>query len=152
MQSAKKPVQRCLVFLIAAAPLSACFTEETDEFEPNDTLAEATPFPSNSGVLTGRIDADGDIDYFSFSLETPAGVRIFTEGVSDECSLDTTLDLKDSDGDVIEFDDDGGTGLCSRIERVLFDGVYFIRVRSVFEDPGDYTLHLAVDGSETEPQ
>ncbi|MEO0460740.1 MAG: DVUA0089 family protein [Myxococcota bacterium] len=126
----------------------------TDEAEPNDTQADATVFPPDSDVATGRIDAGDDTDYFSFSIDAPARVRIFTENDSEACTgLDTVLDLEGSDGTVLASNDDGGGGLCSRIEHLLFGGVYFIRVRSLFDTTGDYALNLSIDAlaAEAEP-
>lgn len=63
-----------------------------------------------------------------------AGLFVFdTEG----SGFDTELGLFDSDGLVLDSDDDGGPGLESEIEFNLPDGTYFLAIsefNSVFED------------------
>ncbi len=63
----------------------------------------------------------------------------------ESAEFDAFLVLKDSQGNVIATDDDGGTGLNSRIERVLAAGTYEI-VASSFGPNQTGAYQLTVDG------
>jgi len=79
------------------------------------------------------------VDYYSFRLSSATSVQIDLE--SD--SFDTYLLLLSSAGTVLEEDDDGGSGLNSRIVRQLPAGLYVIGANSYSPNTtGAYQLRL----------
>ncbi|HEX2251954.1 MAG TPA: pre-peptidase C-terminal domain-containing protein [Thermoanaerobaculia bacterium] len=108
-----------------------------DQFEPNDTLATASvlalPFDSiPNRRFTEIAPVGGDVDFFRFSAQ--AGRTLVAEVVNGQ--LDTLIVLADAAGNVLAVDDDGGSGLLSRIAvPVPADGDYFLGV-TTFPDVG----------------
>jgi hypothetical protein len=108
-----------------------------DVYEPNDTLGTAAPItlPFDT-VPVSRFTAidpvGGDVDFFRFSAE--AGTTLIAEVVAG--SLDSVLGVFDANGVQVDLDDDGGSGLLSRIVYpVPADGDYFLGV-TTFPDFG----------------
>ncbi len=105
--------------------------------EPNDTLrkARSISLPFDSIPITRYTEIEptgGDVDFFRFSAD--AGAFLIADVVSGQ--LDSILVLADSTGTVVAFDDDGGTGLLSRIVyAVPTSGTYYLGV-STFPDFG----------------
>ncbi len=98
-----------------------------DAFEPDEVGSSAI----GSGVPQNRsICGTGNEDWANFTLTEKTAVTIETSGATG----DTILKLFDINGTQIDFDDDGGAGLFSRITRtcasgsVLLPGTYFIVV------------------------
>jgi hypothetical protein len=76
----------------------------------------------------------GDVDFYRFTAES--GKTLLAEVIVGQ--LDTVLVVADAQGNVIAFDDDGGTGLLSRIQvPISADGTYYLGV-SAFPDT-DFT-------------
>jgi hypothetical protein len=125
--------------------------------EPNDSLRKARRInlPFNSIPITRYTEiepAGGDVDIFRFYAQ--GGTSLVANIVSGQ--LDTVLGLADATGALVAFDDDGGTGLLSRIQySVPASGYYYLAV-STFPDlsftgaggsGGRYVLDLfTVDG------
>ena len=107
-----------------------------------DTRAQATPVALPSQTA-GRIDPADDDDHFRFEVASSGQVRIRTSG-----GLDTHGALYDSSGRELATDDDGGAGSNFRIERELAAGAYHVRVTSVGNLTGAYTLHVETSGDE----
>ncbi len=114
--------------------------EFTDVFEPNDSLAEAAPItlPFDSGDasrFTAISPVGADVDFFRFQAQ--AGTTLVAELTHG--SLDSVLGLYDvATGTMVDFDDDGGAGLLSRIVFAIpFDGEYALAV-SAYPD-SDFT-------------
>jgi hypothetical protein len=102
-----------------------------DAYEPDDTAAQAVPL--TPGVpQTHNIQPASDGDYTRFSLSQPSEVVIETSGGS--AVDDTRMWLFAQDLSALEYDDDSGAGLYSRIERtqtggdVLQPGTYYVLV------------------------
>jgi hypothetical protein len=99
-----------------------------DVFEPDDSSAEATVI--ESGVpQTHSIVPEGNEDWVTFTLDQESEVHIETSGPSG----DTLLWLYNSSEELIEYDDDDGVGLFSRIDRLcgedsLEPGTYYVKV------------------------
>ena len=131
--------------------------------EPNDTLRKARriSLPFNSIPITRYTEIEptgGDVDIFRFYAE--GGTTLVADIASGQ--LDSILALADATGAVVAFDDDGGTGLLSRIVYpVPTSGYYYLAV-STFPDlsftgaggsGGRYVLDLfSIDGVLLEPR
>lgn len=119
-------------------PPPAC----NDLYEPDGTSANA------SSIYTGvdqrhSLCPAGDEDWVRFVLGDESGVEIETSGPDG----DTELTLYDGSLSVVELDDDGGTKVFSRIDRLcgvdaLPAGTYFAKVNEYGGDHeiADYTL------------
>jgi hypothetical protein len=121
--------------------------------EPNNTLRKARqlhlPFSSaNPWKYTEIEPAGADVDFYRF--EASAGDAIVAEIVSS--ALDTVMVLMDARGNVIAQDDDGGTGVLSKIARFLpRTGRYYLGVSTYpdtdftgdGEGTGRYVLNVA---------
>ncbi len=107
--------------------------------EPNDSIAQARhislPFSSIPVKRFTEIEpTGGDVDFYRF--DATGGTSLVLQVVTGQ--LDTVLGLFDQDGNLVALDDDGGTGLLSRIVfPVPADGAYFLAV-TTFPD-GDFT-------------
>ena len=122
----------------------------SDPYEPNDAMSQArsisVPTTINNLYLTST-----DQDWFRFTLGSRSSVTIetFYPGGT---GVDTILYLYRSDGSEIARDDDGGSGLYSRIRITTLDpGTYYIMVRSFGHDTGNYGLRVSVSGVTTTP-
>ena len=93
-------------------------------------------------TVSGSISAAGEVDWYSFTLESPSFVTIQTTG-----STDTWGRLYHSVGVRLEYDDNGGAGNNFRIHRYLGAGTYYIRVAGQYTT-GEYELSVA-EGSAT---
>ena len=98
---------------------------------------DATPVPLNTSV-SDTIDPENDLDYFSIVISTPTFVAIYTTG-----GLNTAGSLQDNTGNVLQTDDQSGSGnnfliRAPRLER----GTYYIQVSALFGDAGEYDLHV----------
>lgn len=121
-----------------------------DSFEP-DNNANSAKLITSGTVQTRSISPANDDDYARFTLTSTSDVTITTNGSSG----DTEMWLYGSNLSAIEFNDDGGPGLFSQIDRRAADndalpaGTYYILV----DEYGDnneipsYTLSLTVNGT-----
>ena len=107
-----------------------------DRFERNNRLrgAKLIPLPFSTlpeSRFTEIRPAGGDVDYFKIqNLKT--GQTLVAETLSGQ--IDSVLGVFDAAGNLLVADDDGGSGVLSRIEfKVPADGRYFIAV-STFPD------------------
>ena len=89
----------------------------------------------------GELDFAGDRDTYTFALDSDSVVNI--QMMSDE--LDTYVRLFNSDGQLVDFNDDNGSSLDSRLFRVVPAGVYTISAGS-FADAGvgQFKLELRI--------
>lgn len=77
----------------------------------------------------------GDTDVFRIDLQGRANVEVRGSG-----RLDTVGALLDSEGEVIDEDDDSGPSFNFGFQETLDGGVYYVRVSSDVGDTGDYKI------------
>ncbi|MEI6972434.1 MAG: matrixin family metalloprotease, partial [bacterium] len=118
-----------------------------DSFEPDNSSATAKTITSGT-LQTHSIAPIGDSDYVAFSLSTPSEVVIETSGLAG----DTRMWLFSSGLSEIEYNDDGGVDLFSRIDRTqvegntLAAGTYYVRINEYSDSAtiASYGLTLTV--------
>lgn len=119
-----------------ASVASAGFITES---EPNNTLANANfvgsfDAPGGSVLIDGSITV-GDVDWFTFNLSNTATLAVFA-AFSGTAMADGVLQLVDSSGVVLAFDDNSGIGLMPALQFAnLLAGQYYIGI-SGFGDQG----------------
>lgn len=118
----------------------------TDAYEPDDAAGSAS-FIGAGSLQAHSLCPAGDEDWVWFSLGAEAAVEIETSGPSG----DTRMWLYNSSLGQVEFDDDGGSGLFSRIDRTcgvdaLPAGTYYVRVDEFGDNDAidAYDLHFDV--------
>lgn len=100
-----------------------------DDYEPDDSMPEARPFPVNSGYQSHTFHDDGDQDWIFFSTVAGAEYTIVTWASPLGSAADTVLELFNSDGQLVGSNDDGPTGSDARLEfQAAYTGTYYARV------------------------
>ncbi len=99
-----------------------------DAYEPDDSSGAASPISSGS-PQTHTIYPVGDEDWVTFTLASESQIELETSGSTG----DTRMWLYDAALTELEFNDDGGAGLFSFIDRVcgvdaLPAGTYYVKV------------------------
>ena len=90
-------------------------------------------------TVSGSISPAKDVDWYSFTLESPSWVTIQTTG-----STDTEGELYNSAGIRLESDGNDGAGNNFRIHRYLDAGTYYISVAGRYSyTTGEYELSVA---------
>ena len=99
-----------------------------DIYEPNNTLADATPIASGDSLQGPTIDPGGDIDLYVFTGTAGYIVRAETCPVSG-VTMDTKLYLLDADSTQLAYDDDSGEDHLSLITgyELPADGIYYLK-------------------------
>ena len=113
------------------------------EVESNDEPALADDFGVISGAVctTGSIDLIGDLDYFKFSLASPALVTVFTETFGD-----TEIALYTETGNLVAANDDVAVGdTQSWISQFLSAGTYYVAVWEHQDDDLISTYNLTIE-------
>jgi hypothetical protein len=104
--------------------------------EENNTLSQA--FEISVGENYSFYLYEEDTDWFSFSISQLTVVSIETRG-----ELDTLMSLRDSLGNDLFNDDDGGSGGNARVVADLVEGTYFLEVTGYDEsEEGPYSLSV----------
>jgi cysteine-rich repeat protein len=121
----------------AAVSGDGCSSEcklESNESEPNDDVATATPFESR---VTGAIDPAGDVDVVSITAASPGtNFVIFVHDLGDgACAkelMDPVVELYRNGGaTLVGQDDDSGEGYCSHlVVKDLPPDTYYVFVRA----------------------
>jgi pimeloyl-ACP methyl ester carboxylesterase len=99
-----------------------------DAYEPDDTAGQASLITSGESQEHSIVPV-GDVDWVTFALGTMSGVILETNGASG----DTRMWLYDDTLNQVEFNDDGGDGLFSYIDRTcssdaLPTGTYYVAI------------------------
>ncbi|MFV2068545.1 MAG: GEVED domain-containing protein, partial [Pirellulales bacterium] len=102
--------------------------------------------PSSTG---GDLEVSADIDWFNFNA---ASGDEYTFETTLGTLADSTLTLFDTNGTTeLDFDDDGGAGLASKIVWTApANGTYYVQVDNYSTQTGTYTLDLSVVAAGTE--
>ncbi|MDE0453144.1 MAG: leucine-rich repeat domain-containing protein [Gammaproteobacteria bacterium] len=104
-----------------------------------DSPATATPIDLDE-VVSGKINAYFDEDYFRLEIETAASVDIFTTGASN-----TDGRLLDHDGKELARDNTEGESANFLFRRYLVPGVYYVVVGAI-KGERSYRLHAVAGG------
>ena len=109
---------------------------------PGDTSTTASI--SVGGSVSDSFEVAGDHDWYAITLTAGEQIRISLGGSGDSPVSDTYLYLRDSSGDLIDSDDDGGPGLDSSLFfTVPTSGTYYIDAGSYGDFyAGTYTLSV----------
>ncbi|MDR1412174.1 MAG: PPC domain-containing protein [Spirochaetaceae bacterium] len=138
--------------LYGAGSSAAFYTLETriqfpatrDEWEPDNSASRAKDIETGVPQTRNFSDSD-DEDWVKFTVTERGRYTIRARGVSGP-ELDTFIELFDSEMDSIDEDDDGGERYDSRLSANLAPGVYYIKVSTLDDDPGDdYTLSVSAE-------
>lgn len=125
--------------MVAGAASAQFFSE----VESNNTLGTANfvgsfSQPGGSVLIDGTISI-GDVDWFSFTLTDTASLAVFA-GFSTGTNADGVMQLVNSSGVVIAFDDDSGIGFMPALQVAsLAAGTYYIGM-SGFGDAGSSSV------------
>ena len=119
-----------------------------DGYEPNNSSSTANSIASGIGQVHS-ISPVGDIDYVRFSVYQTSDVVIETSG---SLSSDTEIKLFGSSLSQLEYNDDGGSGLYSRIDRLNSDsdaltpGTYYVAINEYGDNAtiSSYTITVTV--------
>ncbi len=119
--------------------VSGCGAVDCTNDVDGDTLAGATNL-DDCGSTQHGFECPGDVDFLEFIPSTSGEFTFETTG-----GMDTMMWLLDSQGNDLDFDDDSGQGLNSRITRSLQSGRrYFLQLQEYGNDGiGDYDLTVA---------
>ncbi len=113
-----------------------------DSYEPDNSITEFTPITLPSTTAHNFHAAD-DGDWVRFTVPAGGTVAIETFDLQGEC--DTVVQFLNTDGSVIDEDDDDGEGLGSRIVwTVGTGGTFFARARPFNAARGSYKLRVQV--------
>ncbi|WP_298820486.1 M4 family metallopeptidase, partial [uncultured Chloroflexus sp.] len=103
-------------------------TLNPDSYEPDDTMAEARTFVVNGAGQNHNFHATSDVDWVVFRAVGGTTYTIYTYNLGAEA--DTVLELYNSSGTLLAFNDDGGGGWASRIVwNAPTSGNYFVKIR-----------------------
>ena len=131
-------------------------TDDGSETEPNGTQAQANATPGYDFVVGGTYTS-GEQDWYQLTLPVTASIRAeVIEGAvtCESFGIDTKLDVMNSAGVSIAFDDDDGRGYCSAIDGTgntprdsgahnLAAGTYYLRVTG-YSTTADYRLGVTI--------
>jgi cysteine-rich repeat protein len=116
------------------------------EVEPNNTQAQADPFPGTEMFVFGGHQTNTDSDFFAVTVPAGASLRaeVIEGSTAETCEslgVDSRLSLYNAGGTLLTEDDDNGRGYCSLIDgtggtpvnapaHALAAGTYYLQVRA----------------------
>lgn len=107
-----------------------------------DTFDQATPVTLSStgtGTQAGRLDAQGDVDMFSFVAPRKGHIKITQ--VATGGGLDSYLKVYNSSEQLVDQDDDSGGNMNSKVRfRVAKGQKYYVAAGGYNGDTGQYLL------------
>jgi hypothetical protein len=112
-----------------------------DEYEPDDEPASAKLIeigtPQQHTFHTGN-----DVDWVKFQVTQPGRYTIQARGVNSN-RLDTYIELYNADMNLIAEDDDGGDSYDARLSLRLDNGLYYLKVECLDDEPDQpYTISI----------
>lgn len=114
------------------------------EVEPNNELAEATPFEAPA-ALNGVLSEPGDVDCFKFQAKRDQQLEIRVHARSIRSSLDSVLDVYRSNGSRVANNDDSGSPDSYLRFRAPADDTYTIKVSDLLGEGGvDFGYRIEV--------
>lgn len=135
---------------------NGCVAEAGCEIERNDAQADANTYDvlAMNGTVFAVASSNEDRDWYRFTVPAARKATIVAEtidGKTSHCAnfaIDSELSLVSAAGALLAHDDNGGTGLCAKLEHGPLDpGDYFIEARSSSQSeaaPFDYGLALTM--------
>lgn len=104
----------------------------------------AAPPSSSDARITGRIEEGEGGDVYGLTLTAGQTYSFSLRGVGDDGIDDPLFALFDGEGELIDFDDDGGAGIASLYTfTATATGTYFLLAQTFTPaDIGDYTLDV----------
>ena len=128
----------------------ATITEDNDAGDDTNTTASMTVGDEFEGLIV----AGGDEDWVRIELTAGRDYSFLVLGGEDAVIFDPALELRDSNGDLIQTDDNDGPGLNSVITfTATSTDTYFLNVRGATPDfGGNYVLSAHFDTWGTEEE
>jgi len=112
-----------------------------DEYEPDDDSASAKMIEIGKPQQHTFHNTD-DVDWVKFQITQPGRYIIRAKGVNSN-RLDTYIELFDSTLNSIDEDDDSGEGVDALLSLRLENGLYYLKVECLDENPGQpYTISI----------
>jgi hypothetical protein len=97
-----------------------------DASEPNNNLHQATRLTPNATQSGHYFCGNVDQDWFYFTVSQAQTYELDTLNLLG--GADTYMKLYSSDGNLIEYNDDGAGALASKIRRRLNPGTYYVQL------------------------
>jgi hypothetical protein len=107
----------------------SAFAEGADEYEPDDTLSEASAIQSDGTPQLHTFHTSNDVDYVSFAAEEGVEYTIQTGNLGPGC--DTIIYIYDEAGTELDYDDDASeqTFASSIVWTASSSGTYYVMIR-----------------------
>ena len=104
---------------------------------------------AESFAFSGEISVAYEVDTYTFSAEEGDYIHVLLE-CEEPTTLDTYVELYDPDGNLVDYDDDGGDKLCGSFyaseltHRASRTGEYSVDARAYSSGVGPYTLFIDI--------
>lgn len=119
------------------------FVIEAEAIDTCGSIEQTVPLELNS-ARSCALEASDDEDWFFIDLPVAGVLTVNSTG-----DVDTTGQLLDETGTVLDSDDDAGADQNFLIERVSQAGVYFIRVAGFSSATGSYELNVSFSSDDS---
>jgi len=115
-----------------------------DEYEPNNDSSSAKQIEIGT-PQQHNFHTSNDVDWVKFQITRAGRYTIRARGVNSN-RLDTYIELFDSNMNSIDEDDDGGDNMDSRLSLRLENGLYYLKVECLSENPDQpYTISITAE-------
>lgn len=135
-------IKTAALAVLAGAAANGALAQETDLSADANTTGRVTV----AQPTTGRLDTEGDVDWYQVTLRGGQNYRITLDSASTgDDAIDPMVAVIDSTGRRLGSNDDSGGTLNSRLDITPpADGVYYIETRGYADSyAGPYTLNIA---------